>query len=393
MGLVSIDVVIALTRGRGGEFVGEDRLKYVSSGHEPVITMFSRTGEPYRAKSLGTEDPTGEYIPAICTPEALADARTRRLEQTGSPQLDMRADVMPLILAEMELRYFEQSARRRRGDDAARAVKAELTAAWVGGSFAAAREAFGVSYGSFDAATCFFDEDVVESISSKDYEEHVYSAIADDLAEARVRAGRSPLKAAQEVLRVLRDTMRDAVEFKGLTFASYLDFQASLRPKITRNITGPPAFRSQQLLALMDAGILRVPFGPAPTVQPEAFGGYRITSTRLIEPFAEHVDVLIRGHLDDPTCDRSGSLLLQNLHRRGRLCPLHYGAVSVGSIDLSKDLNPINAHGEPQRRLFVLGALSEGVRYFTAYIPSPKSRARAFHDAEACVDQILATGS
>ena len=41
----------------------------------------------------------------------------------------------------------------------------------------------------------------------------------------------------------------------------------------------------------------------------------------------------------------------------------------------------------------MLGALTEGVRYFTAYIPSPKSRVRAFIDAQACVEQILALAS
>jgi len=393
MGLVAIDVAVALTRGRGGEFVGEDRLRYVRSGREPVIHLFSRTGEPFRAKSLGMEDPTGEYVPSICTPAAIEAARQSRQEKTGSAQLDMREDVMPLVLAEMELRYFEQSARVRRGETAARAVKAALTAAWASGTFTDELTHQGARYGSFDAASSFFNEETVDALSCKDYEARVYSAIADDLSEALVRAGASPLKAAQEVLRVLRDVMRGAVEFKGLTLASYLDFQANLRPRITRNITGPPAFRCQQLLALMDADVLKMPFGPAPRVEADKNGGFRVTSERLMEPFSQHVDVLIRGHLDDPTCDRSRSALLQNLYAKGRIRQLHYGSVNVGSVDLSGSLNPVNAQGEPQPRLFVLGALTEGVRYFTAYIPSPKSRVRAFVDAEACVEQILAGGT
>ena len=187
--------------------------------------------------------------------------------------------------------------------------------------------------------------------------------------------------------------MRGAIEFRGLTLASYLDFQANVRPNVTRSITGPPAFRCQQLLALMDADILTMPFGPSPTVTAEAGGGFLLTSERLLEPYSKRVDVLIRGHLDDPSCDRSGSALLQNLYRTGRIRQLHYGSVSVGSVDLSEDLNPINAQGQPQPRLFILGALTEGVRYFTAYIPSPKSRARAFIDAQGCVEHILAVAS
>jgi uncharacterized NAD(P)/FAD-binding protein YdhS len=393
MGLVAIDVVMALTRGLGGEFVGEGKLGYVPSGREPLIHMFSRTGEPYRAKSPGTEDPTGAYIPGVCTPDAVELARRRRQRETGSGRLDMRIDVLPLILAEIEVRFYEQAARLRSGEEAARAVQTDLTRAWTEGTFAACVATHEAKYGFFDASTVFFPEREIDAISSKDYEAHVYSTISDDLSEAFVRGGASPVKAAQEVLRVLRDTMRGAVEFRGLTHESYIDFQASLRPAVTRNITGPPAFRCQQLLALMDADILTTPFGPSPTVTAEAGGGYWVTSERLMEPFSKHVDTLVRGHLDDPTCDRSRSTLLQNLYRSGRICQLHYGSTCVGSIDLSEDLNPINANGEPQRRLFIVGALTEGVRYFTAYIPSPKSRVRAFIDAEACVEQILSLAS
>jgi uncharacterized NAD(P)/FAD-binding protein YdhS len=393
MGLVSIDVVMALTRGRGGQFVGEGRLRYLPSGSEPMIHMFSRTGEPFRAKSLGTADPTGEYVPSICRPESIAEARRKRQRETGSAQLDMRTDVLPLILAEMEVRYYEQSARLRRGEQAARAAKADLTRAWAAGTFAASLAAHGAEFGVFDASSGFFREEAMGLISSKDYEAHVYSTISDDVSEALVRGAASPSKAAQEVLRVLRDTMRGAIEFRGLTLASYLDFQANVRPNVTRCITGPPAFRCQQLLALIDADILTMPFGPSPTVTAEAGGGFLVTSERLLEPYSKRVDVLIRGHLDDPSCDRSSSALLQNLYRTGRIRQLHYGSVSVGSVDLSEDLNPINAQGQPQRRLFILGALTEGVRYFTAYIPSPKSRARAFIDAQGCVEQILAVAS
>jgi hypothetical protein len=37
----------------------------------------------------------------------------------------------------------------------------------------------------------------------------------------------------------------------------------------------------------------------------------------------------------------------------------------------------------------MFGVLTEGVRHFTAYIPSPRSRIRAFEDLGACVAEIL----
>jgi hypothetical protein len=37
----------------------------------------------------------------------------------------------------------------------------------------------------------------------------------------------------------------------------------------------------------------------------------------------------------------------------------------------------------------MFGVLTEGVRHFTQYIPSPRSRIRAFEDVGACVAEVL----
>jgi hypothetical protein len=58
-------------------------------------------------------------------------------------------------------------------------------------------------------------------------------------------------------------------------------------------------------------------------------------------------------------------------------------------VDLTEDFHPVNTDGEPERRLWLFGILTEGSRYFTLYIPSPKSRVRAFMDVEVAVDEIM----
>ena len=80
-----------------------------------------------------------------------------------------------------------------------------------------------------------------------------------------VEGGASPVKAAFETLRALRDTLRTAIEFKGLTVSSYLDFQSHLHSRFARLVAGPPVVRSQEMLALLDAGILRCPSGRRPS--------------------------------------------------------------------------------------------------------------------------------
>ena len=71
MGLVAVDVVTALTIGRGGEFVENgDGLRYRPSGREPRLQLFCRSGLPFTAKSVTGVDRTDVYKPVICTPQA-----------------------------------------------------------------------------------------------------------------------------------------------------------------------------------------------------------------------------------------------------------------------------------------------------------------------------------
>lgn len=387
MGLVALDVVAAVTTGRGGRFVERgDRMRYVPSGSEPVVELFSRSGLPYGAKAVSGSDPTGEYEPRVCTPQVVAGLRSRR---DAGEQLDFRRDLLPVILAEMQVRYYSRAALLAEGPVAAGDAEEDLARGWERGTLDRELARFAGRFGAFDPAAHFFGNLADGFASSKDYETWVYATIEEDLAEALKPAGSSPVKAAHEVLRVLRDPMRDVLEFGGLTLESYREFQSSIRSKVLRLVAGPPAVRSQQLLALMDAGVVRVPFGPSPRVEPSSRAWAVVRSTRLDVPYASEVDRMVRAHLDDPDLGRSASALLANLSARGRLVPLRYGEAEVGSVALSRDAHPLGRDGQPQERLWAFGPLTEGTRYFTHYIPSPRSRIRMFLDAEVCVAQML----
>ena len=82
------------------------------------------------------------------------------------------------------------------------------------------------------------------------------------------------MKSAYEVLRHLRDLMRTVIEYSGLTLDSYLDFRDNIKTRVNRIVAGPPAIRSKQLLALIDADVVTVPFGPSPWVEPIGAEGF-----------------------------------------------------------------------------------------------------------------------
>ncbi len=225
--------------------------------------------------------------------------------------------------------------------------------------------------------------------SSADYQSQVYDMVETDLDEA-LAVGGSPVKAAQEVLRILRDQLRSVIEFGGLSLESYIDFQSNVRGRINRLEAGPPPLRSQQLLALLDAGVVAHPVRPVP----RGHGAGRRRGHPPVHPARPRrprppSTGWCAGHLDLPSLARSSSPLLSRLYAKGRLTQLSYGDTAVGSVAISEDFHPYDAEGRLQPNLSLLGVLTEGVRYFTHYLPSPRSRLRAVLDAQDCVESII----
>lgn len=388
MGLVGYDLLTALTLGRGGSYADEgDRKRYKPSGREPDIYLYSRSGVPYCAKSAHGVDPTGDYEPVVCTPATFREMTNPR----GSPlrrRVDFRSDLLPLLLAEFQVRFYSHAAFLNGGVTTAALVRDQLASSWRDGTFDRTTELLERTYGPFDPTGVLFVDENAQFDSSNDYQTHVYDLIANDLDQALTPGG-SPVKAAQEVTRILRDQMRSVIDYGGLSMQSFIDFQSNVRGRINRIEAGPPPLRSQELLALLDAGTVKIPFGPHAEVSKTAEGGVLFRSTKLSQSFETTVNHVVRGHLDLPSLARSSSPLLNRLYKKGRLTQFSYGETTVGSVAISEDFHPYDAEGRLQTALSLLGVLTEGVRYFTHYLPSPRSRLRAVYDAQDAVAAII----
>jgi uncharacterized NAD(P)/FAD-binding protein YdhS len=388
MGLVALDVVLALTVGRGGSFIEHNsRLEYVPSGLEPEIVMFSRSGFPYCAKSSqGTLDPSAtEYRPAFCTADTIAAMRPA----SARGLVDLRKQLLPLLYAEMQLRYYAEAARLAKGPIAARLARNEFVTAWREERLEHTARRYAETYGAFDPRQHLFVGADDRYLDSDDYAKRVRAVVDDDLAEASLPPGRSAVKAAYGVPRVLRETLRQITEFGGLTAESQLDFQRNVKNRFGRLIAGPPVERARQLVALLDAGVVRLPFGPDPRIRADDGEGVDIESRHLEIPHAERVDILIDGTLGGPTLARTTTPLLRNLRDGHRLRELRIDGVPVGSIELTEAFHPVATDGTVQSTLSIFGPLTEGARYYTAYLPSPKDP-RAHLDARRWVEGVFA---
>ncbi len=95
-----------------------------------------------------------------------------------------------------------------------------------------------------------------------------------------------------QVFRIFRDPMRSVVELGGLSLDSYLDFNADICSRIHRLVAGPPALRSRQLLALMDAGRRADPVRSRPGSRPGRDGSAASAGrTRISSTAFEHAYV------------------------------------------------------------------------------------------------------
>ena len=119
-----------------------------------------------------------------------------------------------------------------------------------------------------------------------------------DLEHARGGNVGDPLKAALDVLRDVRNEVRLTVDDGGLTGRSYRDeLQNWYTPFNAFVSIGPPARRIEEMIALLEAGLL-VLVGPDMWAEPAPDGGFLLGSGVIPEE-PVHVDVLIEAMLPE----------------------------------------------------------------------------------------------
>lgn len=396
-GLTAMDIMAALTVGRGGRFTADG---YVASGEEPVLLLHSRTGLPHLARPA-LNRPGGQYVPIVFS--------TRSVDALRGPQrrrLDFDADVMPLVLTEMRISYHRTRVALADGAEAEQSLVGEIAHAWEsgldlvgklldeldgaldGGLDGALDSGLDGGRRGYDPAAALDGSAGMDLTSGPAYQSWLTGFIADDLAQARLGLAGSPVKSAIDILRELRDVVRYVVDFGGLTDASLDRFMRHTVPIMNRAVVGPQKERYAELLALVDAGVLRAPFGPEPAIAPNG-DRWTITSTRLLTPCREDVDWRCDAHVSSPAVDTSTSPLIASLFRQGLVRRHRPASDLVCSIDLDPDQHPVDVDGRAEPRLWVLGPLCEGTTFYNHLVPSPAVYSRPLSDAHRCVKAML----
>jgi hypothetical protein len=346
-------------------------LLYRRSGREPQLTLCSRNCLPYATRGVNQKGLDGRHQPHYFTPDAVDALRRMALSGRGSRQLDFERELLPLLKREM---------------------------AWVYRATLAAPDGAVPDPAAFVPSAQ--DEALIDELlfplrgrqfATLDDFRHFFTGwLRDDLAEARLGNVGSAVKAATDVLRDVRATLQAAIEHGGLTPSSHRKFLNVYHPAINRAAFGPPLRRNQELLALLDAGVVTIVSGPDSTIDIDEYDSTYVLGSKFGGGTVKHpVDVLVIARLDGFFPETEESLLIRNIPKRGLVRPYYNGVFHPGGIEIDTDCRPVDARGKAAAGIWALGYPVEGAHYYTHALPRPQLRSRQVLDADRCVNAMF----
>ncbi|MEU0465979.1 FAD/NAD(P)-binding protein [Amycolatopsis sp. NPDC006131] len=373
LGLTFYDVVRSLTLGRGGRFTrAEGKLRYVPSGDEPLIVAGSRSGLPFLARAQ-VHRPDLAPDPVLLTTARLDRLRTAALDARGSTKLDFAAEVEPLIWAEVEHAYYRRIVGLRDGEDEA----ARFTAAFpdvVDKRDRVDERRTGkvlAAFGLTDVPPLRPEElarpfDGLSFADPAEFRARLREVLVRDVAESRRGPEGSPVKAALEMLRTLRPALPGIVDFGGLLPSSHRDFLSRFVPANFLLSAGPPPDHVEQLVALLDAGVLDV-VGPDARID----AGFTISSPRVAGS-RRNAGTLIDARAPGPDLARDRNPLLRQMLADGLISefvntdPATGESFATGGLAVTPaPFRVVDARGEPAPDIHALGVITQNTRWFT----------------------------
>ncbi|MFI6150253.1 FAD/NAD(P)-binding protein [Streptomyces sp. NPDC051109] len=395
LGLNFFDYMALFSHGRGGSFVRDEdgKLTYQPSGQEPRLYAFSRRGIPYHARGDNEKGAYGRYFPKLLTPDYVRALRERA---AAGGRVTFKEDLWPFISLEVESVYYgallaangqpeEREAFTERyletEDDEARGwllaeygIPEEQHWSW---------EKLSVPYGDRQ----FADRD--------DFQSWLVEYLAADVAAARQGNLSGPVKAALDVLRDLRNEVRLAVDHGGLDGDSHRDDLEGWYTPLNGFLSiGPPATRIEEMIALIEAGILTVT-GPGTQVRIDTDAQTYVAASTSVPGPQIKAQVLIESRLPEPDLRRTSDPLLQHLLDTDQAKPYvisgEQGGYQTGGLAVTeRPYRLIDARGTAHARRFAYGVPTESVHWVTAAGIRPGVDSVTLGDSDAIARAVLA---
>lgn len=351
LGMGFFDALTLLTQGRGGTFEEADTrsgLVYHPSGKEPHIYVTSGRGYPYLPKS--------EYksLPPTADLTRLHKVITELSDRTGLASIDFGTEVLPAVIRDAHEAYYRTLDQvfpgvinldeivRTIDEGAAYSIQDRLKDIVPAEHF-------------FDLTSWLDKLDGVEG-SATEVTERIAAGLAADITEA-VAAWDSPLKAGLWSISASRKPV-SILGARGVYTAE------SRRGPLKRMMglgqmvgSGPPLFRTRELLALVDAGLVTL-LGGRPTVTADESGFH--VSTAQVKDTVD-ATALIDAWMHSPTTARPADPLSVSIEDAGRARTFN-NVTSDGALapSGSPEINPhtralVRADGTEDPRVHLVG--------------------------------------
>lgn len=391
LGLNFFDHMALLTEGRGGTYeeTGEG-LVYRPSGREPVMYAFSRRGVPHHARGQNQKGVAVRHEPRLFTAERIV-----RMRERNPGGLDFAGDLWPLIAREVESVHYGTLLRSRgRYRDAEVFTEHYLAAGAAEAATLPGR--FGIGpQDRWDWARIARPTEGIRFRDRAGFRSWCLDHLRRDAAEAERGNVDSPLKAALDVLRDLRNEVRLAVDHAGLDGASHRDDLYGWYTPLNAYLSiGPPASRTRELIALIEAGIVEI-LGPGTRVRLDTVHGGFVADSDTVPGPPVHARALVEARLPEPDLGRVEDPLLLHMVQSEQaaryLIPSDRGADHrTGALAVTeRPFHVVDGRGRHPRR-FALGVPTESVHWVTAAGTRPGVDSMTLKDADAVARAVLA---
>ncbi|WP_105971486.1 FAD/NAD(P)-binding protein [Streptomyces geranii] len=394
LGLNFFDHVTLLTTGRGGRFAdGPDgELRYLPSGREPRLYAGSRRGIPHQARGDNAKGPYGRHVPLVLTDAAITGFR-KRADSGEAP--DFRTEIWPLVAKEVETVYYETLLRTRESTETTGHRPLDdfrdgfLAAPHGTPQEAAVLDEFGVPAAerwSWERTSRPYAGEVFAGPA--DWRSWLLGHLREDVSQAALGNVDGPVKAAQDVLRDLRNELRLIVDHGGLPGDSRRDHLDRWYTPLNAFLSiGPPRRRVRELAALVTAGVVEV-LGPRLGVRAE--DGAWVAHSPDVPGSAVRVTSLVEARLPEADLRRTADPLLAGLLRTGRARPHMIDGYETGGLDVTaRPYYLMDRQGRPQSRRLAFGVPTEGVHWVTAAGVRPGADSVTLSDADAVARAVL----
>ncbi|MFI5797416.1 FAD/NAD(P)-binding protein [Streptomyces sp. NPDC051677] len=396
LGLNFFDHMALFTLGRGGAFTRDTdtgHLVYRPSGREPELYAGSRRGVPYHSRGRNQKGAHGRHHPLLLTPAKLAELR-RAADHEG---LDFARDLWPLIAKEVETVYYAALLTRGgRARDAGDFTARTLGAPWHSAQESALLEEFGIpARDHWDWQRVARPHGDRRFPTAGAYRTWLLRTLRQDLADSAAGNVDGPLKAALDVLRDLRNEIRLVVDHGGLAGRSHRDdLERWYTPLNAFLSIGPPPQRIEEMVALVEAGVLHL-VGPGMTVRPDERAGVFVAESTAVPGHRVTATTLVEARLPEPDLRRTADPLLRHLLATGQCRPYvirdaEHGDYETGGLAVTdRPYRVVAADGTAHPRRFAYGVPTESVHWVTAAGIRPGVNSVTLGDADAIALALL----